>query len=71
MHAGDKIKVVNAEAGELSLLSTIIRRHGRIQSEGWERHMTWCYHCQPTGRHTRIQETNMNIRNNGKNSVAI
>ena len=37
----DKIKVVNAEAGLLRLLATIIRRHTRILSEGWERHMTW------------------------------
>ena len=37
----DKVKVVNADSAEISLLATIIRRHTRILSEGWERHMTW------------------------------
>ena len=37
----EKIKVVNADSSEISLLTGIIRRHTRILSEGWERHMTW------------------------------
>ena len=37
----DKVKVVNADSAEISLLTSIIRRHTRILSEGWERHMTW------------------------------
>ena len=40
----EKIKVVNADSAEISLLNQIIRRHTRIRSEGWERHMTWAFH---------------------------
>ena len=40
----EKIKVVNADSAEISLLSQIIKRHGKIISEGWERHMTWAFH---------------------------
>ena len=40
----DKMKVVNGESSEISLVSQIIKRHSRIVSEGWERHMTWAFH---------------------------
>ena len=39
----EKIKVVNADTSEITLLNQIIRRHTKILSEGWERHMTWAF----------------------------
>ena len=52
---GDKIKVVNGETPELTLLSQIIKQHSMILSEGWERHLTWSYHLATSGRICRIQ----------------
>ena len=40
----EKMKVVNGDTAEISLLSQIIKRHSKILSEGWERHMTWTFH---------------------------
>jgi len=51
----EKIKVVNADSSEISLLNQIIRQHTRILSEGWERHMTWAFHLASSGRQSRIQ----------------
>ena len=39
----DKIKIVNADSSEITLLNQIIRKHIKILSEGWERHMTWAF----------------------------
>ena len=39
----EKIKVVNADSSEITLINQIIRKHTRILSEGWEKHMTWAY----------------------------
>ena len=33
----DKIKVVNAEAGVMRLLTTVIKKHVEIVKEGWDR----------------------------------
>ena len=52
---GDRIKVVNAESGELKLLTLIIKRHAKIIREGWDRHLTYSYKLKKTGRHTMIQ----------------
>ena len=52
---GDRIKVVNAEAGELKLLTMIIKRHAKIMREGWDRHLTYSYKLKKTGRHCMIQ----------------
>ena len=51
----DKIKVVNAEAGLLRLLATIIRRHVEIVKEGWDRHLTYCYRLRVSSCHQMIQ----------------
>jgi len=51
----EKIKVVNADTSEITLLSQIIRKHVKILSEGWERHMTWTFQLASSGRQTRIQ----------------
>ena len=51
----DKIKVVNAEAGVLRLLATIIRRHVGIVKEGWDRHLTYCYRLRVNSCHQMIQ----------------
>jgi len=51
----DKVKVVNADSAEISLLTSIIRRHTRILSEGWERHMTWAIQLASSGRQSRIE----------------
>ena len=45
----DKIKVVNAEAGVLRLLTSVIKKHGRIAKEGWDRHLTYSYRLVVTG----------------------
>ena len=51
----DKIKVVNAEAGLLRLLATIIRRHVGIVKEGWDRHLTYCYRLRVSSCGQMIQ----------------
>ena len=52
---GDRIKVVNAEAGELKLLAAIIRRHCSILRDGWDRHLTFSYRIRRAGKHCMIQ----------------
>eukprot|EP00092_Neocalanus_flemingeri_P003128 GFUD01003345.1.p1 GENE.GFUD01003345.1~~GFUD01003345.1.p1 ORF type:complete len:383 (-),score=89.17 GFUD01003345.1:18-1166(-) len=52
---GDKIKVVNAETSELTLLNVIIKRHSRILKEGWDRHLTYSFRVKTGGRHCLIQ----------------
>jgi hypothetical protein len=52
---GDRVKVVNAEAGELKLISAIIRRHCTILREGWDRHLTFSYRIRRAGKHCMIQ----------------
>ena len=51
----DKIKVVNAEAGVLRLLTTVIKKHGRIAKEGWDRHLTYSYRLVMSGCQEMIQ----------------
>ena len=65
---GDKIKVVNAETSELSLLSIIIKRHSRILKEGWDRHLTYSFRVMTEGRHCMIQlvaDTLLSLYQNG------
>ena len=50
----EKIKVVNADSAEISLLNQIIRRHTRIRSEGWERHMTWAFHLGESSQNKKF-----------------
>ena len=45
----DKIKVVNAEAAVLRLLTNVIKKHGRIAKEGWDRHLTYSYRLVVSG----------------------
>jgi hypothetical protein len=52
---GDRVKVVNGESPELSLVSQILRRHSVVLSEGRERHLTWSYHLAHSGHLLRIQ----------------
>ena len=52
---GDRIKVVNAEAGELKLIAAIIRRHCSILRDGWDRHLTFSYKIRRAGKHCMIQ----------------
>ena len=52
---GDRVKVVNADSGELKLLTAIIRRHCQILKEGWDRHLTFSYRLKVAGRHCMIQ----------------
>ena len=51
----DKIKVVNAEAGVMRLLTTVIRRHVVIVKEGWDRHLTYCYRLHVPACQNMIQ----------------
>ena len=51
----DRVKVVNADSGELKLLTAIIRRHCQILKEGWDRHLTFSYRLKVVGRHSIIQ----------------
>ena len=51
----DRVKVVNADSGELKLLTSIIRRHCQILKEGWDRHLTYSYRLKVVGRHSVIQ----------------
>ena len=65
---GDKIRVVNAKVSELNLLCVIIKRHCRIQKEGWDRHMTYSFRLSSTGRHCMIQlvaDTLLSLYQNG------
>ena len=39
-YKGEKVKVVNAEKGELKILGAIFRRRCEIVKEGWDRNMT-------------------------------
>ena len=52
---GDRVKVVNADSGELKLLTGIIRRHCQILKEGWDRHLTFSFRLKVLGRHSMIQ----------------
>jgi len=52
---GDRVKVVNADSGELKLLTSIIRRHCPILKEGWDRHLTFSFRIKVEGRHYMIQ----------------
>ena len=54
-YKGDRVKVVNADSGELKLLTAIIRRHCSILKEGWDRHLTFSYRLKVLGRHSMIQ----------------
>ena len=54
-YKGDRVKVVNADSGELKLLTSIIRRHCPILKEGWDRHLTFSYKLKVGGRHSMIQ----------------
>ena len=51
----DKIKVVNAEAGVMRLLTTVIKRHVDIVKEGWDRHLTYCFRLHVEACHQMIQ----------------
>ena len=72
---GDKIKVVNAEKSELTLLRVIIKRHCRILKEGWARHMTYSFRLSSVGhhRHRMIQlvaDTLLSLYQNGWQPMA-
>ena len=54
-YKGDRVKVVNADSGELKLLTSIIRRHCQILKEGWDRHLTFSFKLKVGGRHCMIQ----------------
>jgi len=54
-YKGDRVKVVNADSGELKLLTSIIRRHCPILKEGWDRHLTFSFRLKVGGRHCMIQ----------------
>ena len=54
-YKADRVKVVNADSGELKLLTSIIRRHCQILKEGWDRHLTYSYRLKVVGRHSMIQ----------------
>ena len=54
-YKGDRVKVVNADSGELKLLTSIIRRHCQILKEGWDRHLTFSFKLKVEGRHCMIQ----------------
>ena len=54
-YKADRVKVVNADSGELKLLTSIIRRHCQILKEGWDRHLTYSYRLKVVGRHSVIQ----------------
>ena len=51
----DKIKVVNAEAAVLRLLTNVIKKHGVIAKEGWDRHLTYSYRLVMSGCQEMIQ----------------
>jgi len=54
-YKGDRIKVVNADAAELKLMTAIVKRHCIILKEGWDRHLTFSYKVKVGGKHTMIQ----------------
>ena len=69
----DKMKVVNGETSELSLLGVIIKRHKRIVKEGWDRHMTYTFRVSHGGRHRTIQmvsDTLLTLYQNGWQPMA-
>ena len=47
--------MVNAEAGVLRLLATVIKKHGKIAKEGWDRHLTYSYRVLVSGCQEMIQ----------------
>ena len=51
----DKIKVVNADAGVLRLMTNILKRHVIISKEGWDRHLTYSYRLKISSCHSMIQ----------------
>ena len=51
---GDRLKVVNADSGELKLLTAIIRGHCKILNQGWDRHLTFSYKLKVAGRNCMI-----------------
>jgi len=51
----DKIKVVNAEPSEISLLGTIIKRHSKILKESWDQNMSYTFRILDGGRQKTIQ----------------
>ena len=69
---GDKVKVVNAKLSELNLLCVIIKRHGHIKAEGWDRNMTYTFTVSTTGRPRMIQlvaDTLLSLYQNGWHPV--
>ena len=60
----DKIKVVNAEAGVLRLLTNILKKHVMIVKEGWDRHLTYCFrlkHSSCQGMIMMVADTLMGL----------
>ena len=65
---GDKIKVVNAQTSELSLLAVIIMHHSQILKEGWDRHLTYSFRVKTGGHQSMIllvADTLLSLHQNG------
>merc|ERR1712098_581542 len=70
---GEKIKVVNADSSELTLLGLIIKRHSKIVNEGWDQNMSYTFRVLSYGHQNSIQmiaDTLLTLYQNGWHPMA-
>jgi len=70
---GEKIKVVNADSSELTLLGLIIKRHSKIVKEGWDQNMSYTFRVLSYGHQNSIQmiaDTLLTLYQNGWHPMA-